>query len=398
MSAWPRRIHAPLQNAKEERLAAFVGVFGRRWVENTIDNLERQEVQSIQVVMAVNGSDLAIEERLLDFQRTTRHSIWVVVNETNLGPGGSWEVNRELIDAPWISYLHQDDVYLANHLATLLEVTSRADPHLQAVFTGLDGLGDDGRSRVAGPPQVNRHLSRRASYEVLPEIIRRHPFPTPTFCLRASGAVPDMAWYDSGAPDSEWCARLACRGEIEVIERVTALYRRPASSESSATDWESRAWMWANSLNRILLSKDFANLLSTIPESERSTFVDELLDAIPFRYPSSPIFGFLQFVAGQVMSSSWDYREPHSLAFLRNSLEMVGHSAARKSVESLLNTQVVSIPAGIDGSALLGPPPRIGRFEKVSRKTYRRVGHWIPRSLRLRLYGRLRANRRGRVS
>jgi hypothetical protein len=360
-------------------VGVWLGVHGDRWVENAIDSVERQTEGSLDVVVALNGPSSWAEERLTAWQHNSRHAITVVINDRNLGPLGSWYANRDLIRTPWVALLHQDDVYLEDHISTLAAAADSAPHDVIAVFTTMDGVTEDGTPQAA-PPMRNRHLDLAPSAVTVQEIIRRHPLPTPASALRNPGGYVDgLAWYDSGAPDSEWFVHLACRGRFRVLDDVSVLYRQPATSESSQTGWESRAWQWAQSLDRFIQSEDFGTFIGTLNSDQRTTVAQGILDAIPARYPTSPAFAFLQFAAAQRMAEAWDYAPGPATDLLLDFLAAGGESAATRNLESVVGPSTMPDPRTADMSALLGAPPQASRADRAARRLYRRYGHWLPR-------------------
>jgi len=379
LGAWTRQVIPPRVGDCDDTVAVFCGIYGQRWIGNAIDSLETQTTFPVQVVMAINGHDSRVVERVTDYQRNSRHRVWVAINAVNIGPAGSYHRNRDLIQVPWTIFMHQDDVYLEDHITVMRDMASRSSPKTLGLFTSLGGISEDGARRVAPPPMDNSLLRSAPSWIVVPEIIRQHPFPTPAGAVRTDTQFAGMAWYDSGAPDSEWFTRLACRGLLDATDEVTVLYRQPSDSESSRTDWHTRAWLWSASLDRIFSSPEFYELLCTMPEAHRSTFAEALLKAIPSRYPTSELFRFLQFMAAQRMCETWVYREPVSRAFIAGTLSQWGRSAA---LESLVSLGAEPASAGQVGSSnLLGALPRRSWADATTRAIYRRYGHRLPARL-----------------
>lgn len=388
---WPREVIPSPGQPAQSQFTVFCGVFGSRWIDNVVRNLERQSTFPLNVLMAVNGRDNALVNRLIQVQRDSHHDILVVVNERNVGPAGSYERNRDLIQSPWTAFMHQDDVYLEGHMSVLTELAHRAPHDTVALFTTLGGVSEVGHRLSAPPPMENAHLRGRPPWVLVPEIIRRHPFPTPASAVRSSVHLAGMAWYDSGAPDSEAFARLACRGTILASDEVTVLYRQPNDSESSRTDWNTRAWLWSVSLERILSSDEFEDLLRDIPREHRTEFALALLEAIPARYPTSGIFVYLQFIAAQRMSAAWEYREPASLQFLQGTLAAWGSSAAVATLQSL--SGATAPPIRSSGASLLGATPPLARMDRRVRAIYGRVAPLLPpraNASMIRVYRRIR--------
>lgn len=368
---------------------------------NAIASTERQEIDRAEVVAAVNGHFPDALRLLREWQATSRHRVTVVLNSRNLGPLGSWYLNQDLLTAPWVALMHQDDVYLPQHLPTLLRAAQSAPDDVLAVFGAMSGI-DEANNHVAAPPMANQHLDMAPTSVTLPAVLRRHPLPTPAVMLRnPQGYVDSLAWFDSGAPDSEWFARLACRGRFRVLDTVTMRYRLSPGSESQSTGWYSRAWQWAQSLDRLIHSDDFGLALVAAPPEVRSSFATDLLDAIPARYPTSPIFRFLAFAAAQRMATAWQYEPGPATDLMATCLAADPGSAATRNLAGIVGvpSQHPSHPADDTVGVLLGDPPTRGRLEESGRAAYRRFGHLLPPAARMhayRLYDRLWAGRGAR--
>lgn len=396
-----RTIYPPGGAHSGDRAGVFLGIYGDRWISNAIASVEQQTIDSAAVVAAVNGSCPEALQQLLQWQSTTRHRVTVVQNTRNLGPLGSWYLNQDLLLAPWVALMHQDDVYLPNHLSDLLNAGEGAPQDVVAVFGAMEGVGEDGRP-VAAPPMDNQHLDMAPTPVTLPTVLRRHPLPTPAVMLRnPQGYVDNLAWYDSGAPDSEWFARLSCRGRFRVLDTVTMRYRISPGSESQSTGWHSRAWQWAQSLDRLIHSDDFGRALIEVPQEARASFAADVLDAIPARYPTSPIFGFLGFAAAQRMATAWQYEPGPATDLLAAYLAEEPGSAATRNLAGITGvpSSQPSRQAAETVGVLLGVPPNRGRLEESGRAAYRRFGHLLPPTARMRayrLYDRLWAGRGAR--
>jgi hypothetical protein len=391
-----RKVYLPSSPASSGEVGIWLGLHGERWLSNAMSSVESQEGPDLDVVAVLNGSSRGAEDFLLAWQGNSRHAITIAVNDRNLGPLGSWYRNRDLLIKPWVALLHQDDVYLPHHVSTFASAVSAAPDDVLGVFTAMRGIAEDG-SPLTAPPMRNRHLDLAPSQITVPEIIRRHPLPTPASALRNPQAwVDGLAWYDSGAPDSEWFALLACRGRFRIMDEVTVGYRQPSASESSTTGWESRAWQWGQSLGRVIQSRDFGEFLARISSDRREATARSVLEAIPARYPGSPLFGYLQFAAAQRMAEAWDYEPGWATDDLLKVLSAAGESAATRSLESIAGPASRQGTASVELSALLGSAPAVGRVDRLGRSLYKRYGHRFPRWARetaFDSYDRLRPRR-----
>ena len=401
MSATDRKIYRPENPGGACAVGVFIGIHGDHWVGNAIASVDGQEIERAEVVAAVNGNFLDAVRDLRQWQATSRHRVTVVQNSGNLGPLGSWHLNQDLLTAPWSALMHQDDHYLPHHLTTLLRTAGSAPDDVLAVFGAMAGMDELGRE-VAAPPMDNQHLDMAPTAVTLPAILRRHPLPTPAVMLRhPQSYVDDLAWYDSGAPDSEWFARLACRGRFRVLDTVTMRYRLSPGSESQSTGWNSRAWQWAQSVDRLIHSNDFGRALIAVPSEARNSFATDLLEAIPARYPSSAIFGFLAFAAAQRMATAWQYEPGPTTDLLATYLAADPGSAATRNLAGITGvpSHDPSQRANDTVGVLLGEPTTRGRLEDSGRAAYRRFGHLLPPTARMRayrLYDRLWAGRGAR--
>lgn len=396
-----RVIYPPARLSEGGQAGVFLGIYGDRWVTNAIASIEQQGAGPLEVVAAVNGPTASAVGDLIEWQAKTSHAVTVVTNDRNLGPVGSWYLNRDLLQSPWIALFHQDDVYLPDHLTNLIDEARRAPEDVMAIFGAMSGIDDRGQP-LAAPPMDNNSLNLAPTATTLPAILRRHPLPTPAVMLRnPQGYVDGLAWYDSGAPDSEWFARLACRGRFRILDSVTVHYRSSPGSESQSTGWQSRAWQWAHSLDRLIHSDDFALAMAQLPESERQRFAGDLLAAIPARYPTSPVFDFLAFAAAQRMATIWNYETGPATELVAKTLGSEPASAAARNIAGITGSEIGVDLTGHEGAltALLNQAPERGRLEESGRAVYRRYGHLLPKRARLgayRLYDRLWSTRGAR--
>lgn len=381
LDVWAREIHQPPPRSVATDFGVFCGIFGHCWVDNAIDSVERQSGPPFRCVFAVNGLDGQALTRLLAYQETSRHEVWIAVNSTNMGPLGSLYRNQDLLNTSWSALFHQDDVYLANHISVLRDMATRCGPDTVGLFTALGGVSEDGTREMAPPPIRNSHLKGATSVVLIPEIIARHPFPTPAFALRADAQVGGMAWYDSGAPDSEWFCRLACIGRLEATDQVTVLYRQPENSESTLTTTETRIWLWAQGINRIIFSPEFRSFLRSVEPDDRDPLAENILEAIPSRYPGSPVFRFVQFAAAQEMLTAWDYQSAPCLDFIHATLNAWGSSGAVRSLEGLGSSGTTE-DSDFGFSELVGRPTKTPWWEQQGRRAYRAHAHRFPRGMR----------------
>ena len=388
MKGLGRTVYRPIAKPASVSVAVFLGIYGDAWVSNVIASVERQDAESVRVVAAVNGSPGTALEQLLEWQASSRHAITVVLNERNLGPLGSWYRNHDLLAAPWVALMHQDDVYLPHHIAALTGAAEEAPEDVLGVFGAMSGIDVQGRS-VAAPPMDNAHLDLAPTTVSLPAILRRHPLPTPAVMLRhPEGYVEDLAWYDSGAPDSEWFARLACRGRFRVLKDVTVHYRTSPGSESQSTGWHSRAWQWAQSVDRLVHSEDFTYAIRQMAPESRESFAEDLLKAIRARYPDSPIFDFVAFAAAQRMATAWQYETGPATDMLTTYLAADPDSAAARNLAGITGSPATETSNETKRAVgqLLGEPPIRGRLEESGRAAYKRFGHLLPTRTRMHLY------------
>jgi hypothetical protein len=376
-------------------ITIFLGIFGDRWVKSATRCIDAQTGGAVQVIAAVNGHAPAAESKLQDWARETRHHVTVVRNNSNLGPLGSLHRNWDLFESPWVATFHQDDVYGPGHLEEHRQLIRDSPSDVIACFTRMEGVSESGEEIVAGPPLRRMDLDLLPQTELFTTMITRHPVASPTLCFKLADAfVPDLVWFDSGAPDSEWYARLACRGRFRVSGRVTAYYRDTDTSESRLTDRYPRAWQWAQSLERIFHSDDFLSLAKQIPEHERERFTANVLAAVGARYPASPLFEFIQFSAAQALTTAWGYEENSPLEFIRMTLQALGDSAAQKTLDShLVDSGSVT---SASGRQLLGDLPEKSALHRRARVLYKRYAHRLPPRVRqgaVSVYDRLTPRR-----
>ena len=109
-------------------LTVFLGIFNAAaFMGDLLRSIRNQSwTSSLNLLIVDNNSTDDSLQILLDALPEMDGNITVVRNVTNVGALGSLYRNADLIETEWLTFMHQDDVYLPNFLDSCLREARRA--------------------------------------------------------------------------------------------------------------------------------------------------------------------------------------------------------------------------------------------------------------------------------
>lgn len=316
---------------KGQPIAAFVGVYNAEaYLDSLLEQLESQLEKNVAYLVVDNHST----DKTWSILQTWVDKFPMILarNPTNVGATGSLYLNIDLVDSPWVTFVHQDDYYMPNHLGVLLESIRDLDDSYISVSTEMGSLHNDGNV-MPSPP--------RASWLLKDENIESHflanvrlqtvPWPATAFKSRALLEVASP-WHSSSFQDTEMMLQLAMMGKSRYVPIQTMRYRENPDSGSHELDLMERTVGAGLSLLRIFASDRFRLFIQKIDVRDRADFARSLTLAIRARLAGSELCDLIQLQAAEVMQFGWGYQVREL-----NSLVASGYGAmgAKRTVEFL---------------------------------------------------------------
>lgn len=311
------------------RLCVFVGIYnGAQYLDALFESLVSQVDQNFELVVVDNASSDESWSKLQFWKRTFNGRIKLSRNQSNVGGIQSIASNLELVDCDWVIFMHQDDLYLNNHIEELRRGIMDSEADTVAVSTSIGSVDNLGKRRLA-PPRANWLSDKNDKLDNFIQNLRLQSLPFQATAFKSEffrTLFPPSDLTSSG--DVEVTLRLCALGRFRFVDRETMYYRENPMSESHSINELERRIGMAAGLCRVFCSEEFKLLLVQIDVSERSKFVSAVNDSIDVRLNPSPISTFIRLIANEVMATQFGQKEPASIA---NAMELYGALSATQA-------------------------------------------------------------------
>ena len=373
----------------------FLGLFdGQSYLQSRIKELEAQTSQEFYLLIVDNCSsdfDKSYAQDLLINSPVFKGRYQIVQNPVNLGGLGSFQLNLDLVQTPWITSFHQDDRYLSNHVATHLKEINKCSDEVISFSTDLGSLRADGKKQPV-PPRANWFIENKNQYDQFLAIVAEQVIPFPALSIRTSFVeLDEVPWHTAAFSDSELTLRALMRGKHEFLRKQTVLYRENPTSESHRQGEDVRIHSAALGLLRVFGSNEFVNFLRGVPRENRGAFASKLERAIYHRMPKSEYSHLLWSMCLEQLTHAWAYEEPRTTADTSEMFSKLGQSYTPGILNGILGKLGLSARFNQDDSA---PHTNKDSDSLAKPKTQRRiilsilflvVGR-LPYSLRRRIF------------
>ena len=330
---WLRRDRKTLgkfSGGSEFRTTVFLGLYeGKQYLEARIKELEAQSSQDFYLLIVDNCSfdfEMNYTEALLLASPIFKDRFQIVQNPVNLGGQGSFQLNLDLVQTPWITTVHQDDQYLPNHVATHLQEINECPDEIISMSTDTGSLRADGKKQPV-PPRANWFIENKTQYDQFLAIVAEQVIPFPALSIRTSFAQRDeVPWHTAAFSDSEQTLRSLMLGKHEFIQKQTVLYRENPNSESHTQGETVRIYSATLGLLRVFGSNEFVNFLRGVAKDTRGTFASKLESAINRRISNPDYAQLLWSMCLEQMTHAWAYEESRTTAATSEMFRKLGQS------------------------------------------------------------------------
>jgi glycosyltransferase involved in cell wall biosynthesis len=302
-------------------LTVWLGIYnGQQYLESLLGQLTNQSDQEFNLLVVDNCSTDDSLNCVLRWGKFFAGRITVCKNYQNYGGQGSCIASLNEINSPWFTAIHQDDLYLPNHIFELNKAIRKSNSNTVSISTSMGSMSSHGQIIVA-PPRANWFLKQYDQTHNFLQNVRLHSIPTPSVAYRTDQfAKVASSWHTTFA-DALVVLKLSTMGEFKQVMKETMHYRENENSESHSINEVERRISTASGLTRAFASEEFATLISKIPILERHEFVRTLNDAISTRLGKCDIAEFVRLIANETIMMHWDYVEKSSVAEVHKSYQ-----------------------------------------------------------------------------
>ena len=319
----------------------FLGLYkGEQYIKERIQDLEAQTSQDFYLVIVDNcspGFDLSTLSNLLESSKKFANRYKLVQNPINLGGLGSLQLNLDLVPTAWITFFHQDDKYLPNHVESHLQAIKSGNESLGSVSTDLGSLNSEGK-KVPVPPRANWFIDNSSEQATFLANVAEQVVPFASLSMRKVIFETDqVALHTVAFSDSEQTLKSLMRGEHEFIKKQTVLYRENPISESHTQGAKVRTFSATIGLLKVFASDLFIDYAKKISANDRGPFVAKLEDAIRRRIQDSAFADLVWTTALEQLNVAWQYAESNSTSATRDVFSLLGESYTPDILNAILS-------------------------------------------------------------
>jgi hypothetical protein len=319
----------------------FLGLYkGEQYIKERIQDLEAQTSQDFYLVVVDNcspGFDLSTLSNLLESSKKFANRYKLVQNPINLGGLGSFQLNLDLVPTAWITFFHQDDKYLPNHIESHLQAIRSGNESLSSVSTDLGSLNSEGK-KVPVPPRANWFIDNSSEQATFLANVAEQVVPFASLSMRKAIFDADqVAMHTVAFSDSEQTLKSLMRGEHEFIKKQTVLYRENPISESHTQGAKVRTFSATIGLLKVFASDLFIDYARKISSNDRGPFVVKLEDAIRRRIQDSAFADLVWTTALEQLNVAWQYGESNSTSATRDVFNLLGESYTPDILNAILS-------------------------------------------------------------
>jgi glycosyltransferase involved in cell wall biosynthesis len=315
-----RRQRVVIEQRSQQRfqLTVFLGLYNaERYINSLQDQISGQILKGYTLIVVDNHSGDSTWQLIQEWPGKFECNVVLVKNPINLGGSGSINLNLDLVNTEWVTYLHQDDFYFSYHLDTLLTAAERASNETVSISTSMGSMDGEGK-RIPGKIRAGWLLTNKNRETNFLANLRSQSVPWGSTIFRTQGYREVVSnWHSNAFPDTEMILKLLCIGETDFLNIETMLYRENPLSESHRVQKIESSVASATSLARVFSSDNFIKFTSELDINSRSQFFTGVMSAISIRLGKNNLTPLIQLIAAESLSVAWDYSEFECLESLK---------------------------------------------------------------------------------
>lgn len=273
----------------------FIGIFnGSNYLSGIQIQLGAQSNKNVDVLIVDNCSKDRSWKEISALSLTEfRGSVTLVRNSVNCGATGSFYANIDLVCTEWVTFWHQDDIYLFNHIEVLNDGVRAASKGVVSVSTRMGNRDSKGKI-LTTPPRALELVDYKKPAQALAATIKNHLIPWPCSAFKVEALIQaESPWHSSSFHDTEISMHLILLGELEFIDVETMLYtENPLSGSHELTNSERTLGVFL-AIQRFICSSKFLTFLKSLPRPECENSLREISSSIQTRIKEEPYCSLL---------------------------------------------------------------------------------------------------------
>ena len=321
-------------------LTVYVGVYnGLDFLPEVRSFLEESYWDGFKLIVVDNASSDKSWNEIKTWVNFLKMPFTLVRNPINLGGGGSFELNRDLLKTKWVTFIHQDDLYSKIHLEVLSNAAKSAKSEVIAISTEMGSMDVTGNEKFSTPRPIWL-LKDKSPISYFLANLKTHlvPWGSTIFRTREFLSV-DLAWHSTAFPDTEMVLKMSALGDFVNLPVQTMLYRENPISESHGLGNPEKQFASVAALSRVFASSNFIKLAHGVPASRREDFLSDLKKGIRNRVQDDGLIKIVELIVEESLLIAWSYDEPNLIQSVSLKYENFGADRVTSLFDRILKFQ-----------------------------------------------------------
>ena len=318
-------------------LTVYIGVYnGREYLPTIKHFLEESYWDNFNLIIVDNASTDNSWEEIKQWESHLKMPYKLVRNSINLGGGGSFELNKDLLKSEWVTFIHQDDIYFSKHLFELSKAAKTSNPEVIAISTEMGSMDHVGTLKYSTPRPIWL-LKNKSPISYFLSNLRTHLVPWGSSIFRTKEFLSvDLAWHSTAFPDTEMLLKMCALGEFVNLPIQTMLYRENPMSESHGLGNPEKEIAAVAALSRVFASEEFKKLAVEVETARREEFLSEIKKGIGIRIQDRTLAKIVELIAEESLLIAWSYGEKNLVEGVSSKYADFGASRVTELFDRLL--------------------------------------------------------------
>ena len=322
---------------KESRLTVFIGIYNAMpFMKDLLSSIENQNwTADAHLLLVDNASSDGSWELFKESLPELPCQVTLVSNRVNLGALGSIYRNADLIKSEWMTFIHQDDLYLPNFLRSCLrEIEVSRSEKVSTI--SFDYFTIAGKERASHSPNPTWFAKGWPAHVAFLENLSNHSVPWPCTVFKSEYLLGSpVPFHSSAFLDTEIALNRVNTGRHLYVSEKVMNYRIHGESGSHSLPSGEAEILRSTSILRVVNSTDFADLVKTIPVSEQATWMSDVILAAERYVKSMSLKCLLRMSIAEAIVLALDYRNSSCNKILALALDSIGAKGSGRLIEGL---------------------------------------------------------------
>ena len=321
-------------------LTVYIGIFnGEKYLAEIRSFLQCSYSDDFNLVVVDNASTDMSWIEINHWVNFLSMPYTLVRNPINLGGGGSFELNKDLLESEWVTFIHQDDKYFPNHLEVLSKAAKFTKPKVIAISTEMGSMDVTGSEKFSTPRPIWL-LKDKSPISYFLANLKTHLVPWGSTIFRTKEFLSvDLAWHSTAFPDTEMVLKMSALGDFVNLPVQTMLYRENPISESHGLGNPEKQFASVAALSRVFASSNFIKLAHEVPASRREVFLSDLKKGIRNRVQDDGLIKIVELIVEESLLIAWSYDEPNLIESVSLKYEDFGADRVTSLFDRILKFQ-----------------------------------------------------------